>query len=175
MSNSFVVANPDRCIGCRTCEAACAIAHLGNNMFTAKASEIQFQPRLSVIKTARVTSPTQCRQCEDAPCARGCPVNAITNKDGYIYVEQRKCVGCKTCLMTCPFGAMELITQYNDGERVVQDRFKYSEEEKLYEGKERIVAAKCDLCASTESGPACIEVCPTAALRVINYDDIKKV
>lgn len=60
-------------------------------------------------------------------------------------VKQSRCIGCKSCMVACPFGAMQV--------RVVEDR---------------VQALKCDLCAHREGGPACVEACPTHALRCID-------
>ncbi|MBC2582331.1 4Fe-4S dicluster domain-containing protein [Clostridium sp. DJ247] len=171
--NSFVVADPSKCIGCRTCEVACVVAHSDKNIFTSNSNDIEFNPRLSVVKTAEVSAPIQCRHCEDAPCANSCPNGSIVNKDGVVYIEQSTCVGCKTCLIACPLGAIELVSQYNDGEKVLQSGLKVADCNKL-QAKERIVANKCDLCIDRENGAACIEICPTNALRMIEYNEINE-
>ena len=74
--NSFLIANPDKCIGCRTCEIACVVAHSETNIFHEE-GKIDFNPKLSVIKTKEVSAPIQCRHCEDAPCVKVCTYNAI--------------------------------------------------------------------------------------------------
>lgn len=172
MKNCLVVADPNKCIGCRTCEAACGIAHSGGDFFNTNVSKINFNPRLNVIKTAKVSAPVQCRQCEDAPCGKACPVNAISNENGYVSVNKDVCVGCKICMLACPFGAIELASQYRDGEVVDQKGLKMSEEgNPTVNGKGRVVANKCDLCQDRDGGPACIEVCPTKSLKLVTYDD----
>lgn len=171
--NSFVVADPNKCIGCRTCEVACVVAHSDNNIFISKSTDIDFNPRLSVVKTANVSAPIQCRHCEDAPCANSCPNGSIVNKEGVVYIEQSTCVGCKTCLIACPLGAIELVSQYNNGEKVLQSGLMVADSDKL-QAKERIVANKCDLCIGREKGAACIEICPTNALRMIECNEINK-
>jgi len=169
--NTFVIADPNKCIGCRTCEIACVVAHSDKNIFTSESSEIEFYPRLSVVKTAEVSAPIQCRQCEDAPCANVCPNNSINNKDGVVYIDRNTCVGCKTCLMACPLGAIELVPQYSDGEKIVQEGLQVIESGKLY-FKDRMVGNKCDLCKDRENGPACAEVCPTDAFSIVKSDEL---
>lgn len=171
--NSFVVADPQKCIGCRTCEIACVVAHSQENIFTKDSNEIEFNPKLSVVKTASVSAPIQCRHCEDAPCANACPNGAIVNKDGVIFVDKKDCIGCKTCLMACPFGAIELVEDYEDGKKVLQENLKTIDSNKLC-FKEKMTANKCDLCIGREEGPACMEVCPTKAFTIVSKDSLKE-
>lgn len=154
--NSFIIANPKKCIGCRTCEVACVMAHSKDNLLISTNQKMIFNPKLSVIKTATVSAPIQCRHCEDAPCANSCPTDAIINKNGIVYIDENLCIGCKTCAIVCPFGAID-ITETNQADI-----------------EKTVVANKCDLCVGRENGPACIEVCPTKALELIQKEDIQK-
>lgn len=149
--NSFVIANPNRCIGCRTCLIACVAAHSKENIFLSKEENFEFNPRLSVIRTANVTGPIQCRQCENAACLNVCPNGSITNKDGVVTINKNTCIGCKTCAVACPFGAIEMAMVDN-----------------------KVIANKCDLCKARGNGPACIEICPTSALKLVKADEIKE-
>lgn len=162
--NNFVIADPNKCIGCRTCEIACVVAHSEKNIFTEKSNDIEFYPCLSVVKTSEVSAPIQCRQCEDAPCANVCPKGSIINKDGVVYIDKKTCIGCKTCLMACPFGVIRLVPEYKDEEKIVDSC-------KLH-FKKRMVANKCDLCIGREKGPACAEVCPTNAFKIVKSTDL---
>ncbi|MEI5083850.1 4Fe-4S binding protein, partial [Pseudomonas aeruginosa] len=45
----------------------------------------------------------------DAPCARSCPNGAISHVDDSIQVNQQKCIGCKSCVVACPFGTMQIV------------------------------------------------------------------
>lgn len=171
--NTFVVADPNKCIGCRTCEIACVVAHSEKNIFTSESSEIEFHPRLSVVKTAEVSAPIQCRQCEDAPCANVCPNGSIVNKNGVVYIDKNTCVGCKTCLMACPLGAIELVPEYSGGEKILQQGLQVVEAGKLC-FKEKMVGNKCDLCMGREKGPACVEVCPTNAFKIVKSNELSE-
>lgn len=160
--NTFVVANPHKCIGCKACEIACAIAHLHSDVNDAAAKQAPFIPRINLVRAPRVTMPIQCRQCEDAPCANVCPVNAITQQDNRIVVHGDVCIGCKACMVACPFGAMDMATQEAE-QGILQVEIGDSGEPKKV-----MVAHKCDLCAGRENGPACVEVCPAEAFIVVN-------
>ncbi|GBG57569.1 electron transporter HydN [Sporomusaceae bacterium FL31] len=148
--NDFVIADPEKCIGCRTCEVACVMAH-GNQSLESLTVET-FSPRLKLVKTINISMPIQCRHCEDAPCARVCTEHAIQQSGSSVQVIAGKCVGCKACLMACPYGAIDLvIKRVTDGEHSTA-----------------VDAVKCDLCQSTQGEPACIKVCPTKALYLID-------
>lgn len=136
--NRFILTAPEKCIGCRTCEVACMMSHQSS------ATPEAFTSRIRVVKGGTFTTAVGCHQCEDAPCANVCPTGAIHRAAGAWLVEQARCIGCKSCMVACPFGAMQV--------RVVGDR---------------VQALKCDLCMLREGGPACIEACPTHALRCI--------
>lgn len=172
--NSFVIADPNKCIGCRTCMAACAVEHSGEDFFHTDVDNINFNPRLNVVKTVKVSAPVQCRQCDDSPCAVVCPVKAISNKNEYVYINKNLCIGCKTCMVACPYGVIELINQYNDGQKIFQQNLKtMGTGRNTMNLKGKIVADKCDLCINRENGPACVEVCPTKALKLVSYKNKK--
>lgn len=67
--NRFIDINPERCIGCGTCQSACADAH--------RMQGLQDTPRLALVKTGGISAALACHHCEGAPCAEVCPVNAI--------------------------------------------------------------------------------------------------
>ncbi len=67
---SFIVASPQACIGCRTCEVACALEHV--------APGAEFHPRLKVMRLDDLSVPVMCHQCENAPCVGACPTGALS-------------------------------------------------------------------------------------------------
>lgn len=160
--NTFVVANPHKCIGCKACEIACAVAHLDSDINVAAQQGAPFLPRINLVRAPRVTMPIQCRQCEDAPCAGVCPVQAITQQENRIVVHREVCIGCKACMVACPFGAMDMAAQ-EEAQGILQVE--------TGEGNQRkkiMVAHKCDLCTGRAGGPACVEVCPAEAFVIVN-------
>jgi len=167
--NSFVVANPNKCIGCRACEVACSAVHSSNNnvVSTVGTVETPIIPRLFLIKTEKMVLPIQCRHCEDAPCANVCPVGAIVQQGDAIVVDEKACIGCKTCLLACPVGAIDLLPQYHEGQEVKQIALKEETADGVDE-KVKCIAYKCDLCKSVDRDPACVAVCPKQALSVIS-------
>ncbi|HMK78636.1 MAG TPA: 4Fe-4S dicluster domain-containing protein [Xanthobacteraceae bacterium] len=181
--NRFVIADPKLCIGCYTCEAACVHVH--------QDAGLQAYPRLAVTQTAQGTMPVQCRHCEDAPCATVCPVNAITQAEGMIALNESTCIGCKMCALACPFGAIEphgtspMSQQLLDifgaaaaaepaepAPPVAGDGLAPLGALLQWSPGVRTVAVKCDLCYFRADGPKCIEVCPTKALHLVDNQSL---
>jgi carbon-monoxide dehydrogenase iron sulfur subunit len=141
----IIISRDDRCLACRTCEIACAMAHSkAKTLAEAVHCDPPPHPRVHVEPLGEGSIALQCRHCEDAPCVAICPTGALSrlSEDGPVSLDPDRCIGCKYCIVICPFGAIEMSP----------------------DGK---VASKCDLCAErTEAGklPACVEACPTHAL-----------
>ena len=142
--NRFIMADAAKCIGCRTCEVACVVSHQVEQDCAAVAAP-GFTPRIRVVKGDAYTTAVACHQCEDAPCANVCPTQAIRRHAGVWRVDQLRCIGCKSCMIACPFGAMEVTLN-----------------------EESVQALKCDLCWHRAEGPACVAACPTHALRCVD-------
>lgn len=157
--NRFIVSEPNKCIGCHTCEVACVLAHESSHSVETLSPK-NFAPRLKLVLSGAVSTPVTCHHCEDAPCAKACPSGAIFKSAGTIQVNQSHCLGCKTCVVACPFGVMEVITH------PVERTFAGV---KVADGV-KAEAHKCDLCVNRDQGPACVQVCPTAALHVMDED-----
>ena len=161
--NRFIIADPKKCIGCRTCEIACVMAHSESQDISAL-NATSFAPRLHVIKGVNVSTAVLCRQCEDAPCSNVCPNGAISRTNGMVLVMQERCIGCKTCVVACPYGAMEVITR-----PVVRQNGSM-----MSATTEKAEAHKCDLCIGRDSGPACMETCPTNALHCVDRNMLQE-
>ena len=86
-----------------------------------------------------------------------CPNNAIVSEDGCVKVLQERCIGCKSCVVACPYGAMAVVLK--EVPPTADSLFKRPQT--------KAQALKCDLCRHREAGPACVEVCPTQALRLV--------
>ncbi len=156
--NKFVIADPDTCIGCATCMAACYQSAYERGKLAV--------PRLIVNRTSHGVMPNQCRQCDDSPCANVCPVGALKFGEDFIECYEEICIGCKMCTLACPFGAIR-------AEAEIMASIDYSIIPDYNIGLEsaignKSVAVKCDLCTGRENGPACVEVCPTNALMIVD-------
>lgn len=146
-----IIARPDRCVSCKTCEIACAVAKSTTHRLYDSINETPLPvKRIHVRKVGDISHPEirpeQCHQCKDAPCLPSCKFEAIyrdVDTDTIVIVE-KKCVGCGLCARACPFNVISLIRT---------------------EGKRR-VALKCTYCREHQAGPACVRSCPTNALVV---------
>lgn len=149
-----VFVHPERCIGCKQCEAACAVAHSQTqNLFLAvfetpaPRARIHAEPGLAL----NTAFPNKCRHCTPAPCQMVCPSGAIYRPQDYpdiVHVNPRKCISCGMCAMVCPFDVVTYHAAAAAPERLS-------------------VAIKCDHCIDRQRqglGPACVEVCKVEAL-----------
>jgi formate dehydrogenase iron-sulfur subunit len=133
------------CIGCKFCEAACA-----ERQGVPYDEKLGAQEHLSDLKlTAIVTGESGfmrrlCMHCADPACASVCPVAAFTKTaDGPVLYDEAKCIGCRYCMLACPFQVP------------------------AYQWDSRLpIVKKCDLCADRIAAggvTACTEICPTGA------------
>ncbi len=143
MSQLALMIDLERCIGCKSCEAACKQEHgLGPHEYRNKVLWME-TPGTPHVDLLTVT----CQHCERPACLRACPVNPkAIHKDaetGVVAVDESRCTGCGECVVACPYGAMGF------------DPIDHH-------------AVKCDLCADRRGRgekPACASVCPTTAIR----------
>jgi len=150
--SKVIACRVERCVGCRSCEIACAVEHSASKTLRGAVRESpRPQRRVSVEMAGAHGLPIQCRQCEDAPCVAVCPTGALHRETdlGPVLVESEYCIGCRMCMLVCPFGVMGLS---RDGK----------------------AAVKCDQCIERTSAgqdPACVSACPTGALQYVEMDD----
>jgi Fe-S-cluster-containing dehydrogenase component len=147
-----VVVDLKRCLGCRSCELACAKAHAGyDDIVEAVLADAALVPRVHVVAAEGCAVPVQCQHCEDAPCVAVCPTGALyRDEDGEVRAAPARCIGCKACLLVCPFGA----AHWDPHARTV---------------------VRCDLCGDLiEEGevPYCVAACPTHGRRVVRVEDV---
>ncbi len=135
----------ERCVGCKSCEVACAVEHSRSKVLASAMRETpRPRPRVRVQPAMNYTFPSRCVHCEDPACVAACPTGAMTEDlaTGTVRVNDDRCIGCWMCVTVCPFGAVT-------------------------ENPETGTAHKCDLCPErTARGedPACVAACPTGAL-----------
>jgi carbon-monoxide dehydrogenase iron sulfur subunit len=147
-----IVADAAKCMACRACEFACALAHAGTDDLVKAVFERGAKPRIYIESAAGLAVPLQCRHCDDAPCATVCPSGALSrpNEAEPVLLNQQKCIGCEFCVQACPFGVI-VLAQCSGPDGPMGGR----------------VVIKCDLCAARLSeglAPACVSACPVGAL-----------
>jgi Fe-S-cluster-containing hydrogenase component 2 len=128
-----ILINYKKCTGCSTCELICSYMHEG-----------AFNNKRSMIRSANSDHyshdvPTVCMLCEDAPCIKACPFNALRRHPelGYIQVYQDRCIGCSICVERCPMGAISIHPKKG-------------------------FAIVCDFCGGD---PQCVKFCPSEVLQ----------
>lgn len=134
----FVSVDPSKCIGCSICEFVCALEKENEaNPLKSRIRVIHLNPIFNITVT--------CRFCEDAPCVRACPRDALkqSEKGGIIIIDESKCDGCVLCVQACPYGGMML-------------------------NPDKGIVIACDLC---NGEPECIEFCPEEALKLVSEDE----
>jgi Fe-S-cluster-containing dehydrogenase component len=137
-----------KCIGCHACTIACKAEHqipIGVNRCWVKTVEQGVFP-----DTRRFFFPVLCNQCDEAPCARICPTNALfKRRDGIVDLHGDACIGCRACMVACPY-------------------------DQLFIDPNTHTAEKCNFCANRVENqllPACVSVCPTECRIFGDLDD----
>lgn len=144
-----LVVDLDRCIGCKSCEVACKQENgvvLGSYWNKVK----QMGPRGKYPDLQMYFLPVMCQQCISPECVRVCPTGAsYKNEENIILVDKEKCIGCRYCIMACPYEARTF-------------------------NKEQKVVEKCTLCVhllAIGENPACVKNCVGKARFFGDIDD----
>ncbi len=122
----------EKCTGCRNCELACSLAKVG------EINPIRSRITVMMFPEESLCIPVTCWHCDQPVCRDACPAGAITKDEvtGIVSVSQGRCIGCRLCLLACPFGAIS-----SSGSSPIE---------------------KCDLCGGN---PECVAVCQPKAIK----------
>jgi carbon-monoxide dehydrogenase iron sulfur subunit len=159
-----VFIHPERCIGCKQCEVACAVAHSqSKNLFWAVFETPTPKPRIHAEPGLQLNTsfPNKCRHCNPAPCQAVCPTAAISRPADHpeiVLIDARRCIACGMCAMACPF---DVITYYASAAAP----------------EKSAVAIKCDHCIERQrigEVPACVEACKVEALEFGELNELVK-
>ena len=147
MSGYEFYVDPSRCIGCRSCESACAECetHRGHPMI-----HVDYLDRSHTIATV----PMVCMHSDEPTCAQVCPADAIKkDEDGIVHSSLKpRCIACSNCVLACPFGIPKMMTRFEQ-------------------------MMKCDMCYDRTSAgkrPMCATVCPSQALAYVPSETIAR-
>lgn len=136
----IILVNPEKCVGCRNCALACSLAKEG--VFSLA------QARIGTIWIPKIgmNVPMVCQHCAKPLCVDVCPVAALSRNEetGAIVLNPDLCIGCKMCIIVCPFGGP------------------------LIEPVTRTII-KCDLC---DGDPECVKHCVYGALEFVEADEV---
>lgn len=137
--------DPAYCSGCMRCMTTCSTYTTGATSLSSSRIHIMRHEGHAVScideEDDLIFTLIACQQCDNPPCAKLCPTKAIAKDEetGVVAIDHDQCMGCRLCLINCPFGAIS-----------------YDERRK------RLI--KCDLCGGD---PQCVRLCPTGALQFL--------
>ncbi|MGQ9631092.1 MAG: 4Fe-4S dicluster domain-containing protein [bacterium] len=134
--NKILAINPDKCTNCKMCELACSMVKIGE--FNPARSRI----RVNAFPEDFAYIPLACFQCADAPCAKVCPAGALVGEPGLVRFDPDACIGCKMCILACPFGVISFDVSKG-------------------------IIAKCDAC---DGDPECVRFCTPGAIEFKEAD-----
>jgi len=175
-----MVIDSKACIGCRRCVYACVKENnIGRNSGFTFIQVLEMEPGKIELESAELEydeggrpdkwyMPVQCMQCAKPPCVYGCPVKATWKEpDGIVLIDYNKCIACRNCMITCPYGARHFnwVRPEVPKNEVNPD---VPLEEKAY------VVEKCTFCVQrTRNGKttACTEACPVGARKFGDLSD----
>jgi molybdopterin-containing oxidoreductase family iron-sulfur binding subunit len=106
-----------------------------------------------------------CNQCDDPPCAMVCPVQATYKReDGIVLVDHHRCIGCRYCMIACPYNARFFNWKHNP-----------EWPNKSYPKRSHGVAESCHFCAHRIDGggrPSCVEACEREGEGALIFGDL---
>ena len=185
MAQWGMVINLNKCIGCYACMLACKQEHyLPPNMFWSRVliSELGKFPTVR-----KQIYPILCNHCREAACVSVCPTGASMKRDdGIVVIDSDKCVGCRYCVMACPYQQRAFYgddkKQYFPGQKITEWESLGRELYPLQKG----TVVKCTFCVERideglkkglkpgvdrEATPACVIACPAKARYFGDLDD----
>ena len=134
-----VYVNEQWCLGCHLCEYYCAFANSGKSSMIKALKDRHIAPRIRIEERNNISFAVSCRHCTDPLCVKSCISGALSVVGGAVMIDSEKCVGCCSCIMSCPYGALS--------------------------HSENGVIQKCELCKKNEFAmPLCVQGCPNKAI-----------
>jgi molybdopterin-containing oxidoreductase family iron-sulfur binding subunit len=149
---------------CNACVVACAKEHgLPDGTRATDAQWIRKVELKDLRRGRTLAVPVMCQHCEQPPCVDVCPTGASFKRaDGIVLVDRHTCIGCRYCMMACPYQARSFVH-----EPVVDPK------PDVPRGKGCVES--CTLCVhriDRDQAPACVEACAAAGYRAIIFGDL---
>lgn len=174
-----------RCIGCYECVLACKAEHfLPPDIFW---NRVLISEKGKYPAVTKLIYSVRCNQCADPACVKVCPTGATQQReDGIVWVDEDKCVGCRYCMVACPYQMRSMYEDVNSEYFPGQGLTEPEKMGKILYPHQPGVVQKCNFCkeridAGLEQGlqpgvdreatPACVINCPTKALHFGDLDD----
>ena len=149
--------------GCDACVSACDTE---NGLPTAKrATDAQWIRKIELkdMRGSVRSLPMMCQHCAEPPCVDVCPTGASFKRaDGIVLVDRHTCIGCRYCMMACPYGARSFVHEPVTDQKPDVPRGKGCVE-------------SCTLCVhriDRDRLPACVEACATAGHKALLFGDL---
>ena len=178
-----MVIDLSKCMRCHGCVAACRVEHFLPLGIT--------WPRLIAweeIVGEETTYPVRCNHCQEAPCVKVCITGATQQReDGIVWVDQDKCVGCRYCIIACPYQNRTFLSKDKDtGYFPGYELTDFEKAGKRLYPHTTGTTEKCNFCmeridaglakglkpgVDREATPACVNTCPSRALTFSDLDD----
>jgi len=134
------------------------------------------------------TLPVRCNQCKEAPCVEVCPAEATKKReDGIVYVDNNICVGCRYCVVVCPYQNRTFFSRDKDpGFFPGHDRTRFEKVGRKLYPHIAGTTEKCNFCmeridaglakglkpgVDREATPACVNTCQARAMTFGDLDD----
>jgi len=112
--------------------------------------------------------PVLCNHCDNPPCVRVCPTQATFRRDdGLVMMDQHRCIGCRYCMVGCPYGARSF--NWSDPRRHL------TRIDPIYPTRTKGVVEKCTFCAerlAKGQPPACVEACKGVGVSALVFGDL---
>jgi tetrathionate reductase subunit B len=150
---------------CNACVTACADEH-GIKSNDRPTTDPQWIRKVDVKDPKGGHSkslPVMCQHCADPPCVDVCPTGAsFKREDGIVLVDKHTCIGCRYCIMACPYDARSFVHE------VVQDQ-----KDHMPRGKGTVES--CTMCVHrVDDGrkPACVEACSVDGGKAMLFGDL---
>ncbi|MEM3404640.1 MAG: 4Fe-4S dicluster domain-containing protein [Nitrososphaeria archaeon] len=174
-----------KCTGCRTCVISCKVENgTQPGVFW---NRVGIKEEGVFPNVRRIPVPVACQHCEDPPCVKVCPSKAsIRREDGIVIIDEDKCIGCRYCMMACPYGARFFIDHLKNYFPNSITPFEKWHREKGWHKHTKGVCEKCDFCLhrverglkkglkpgiNGDATPKCVVDCPSKARYFGDLDD----
>lgn len=180
-----MVINLHTCIGCYNCQISCKqenFVPMGIFFNRLLVSESGLFPSVR-----KLVYPVMCNHCQEPSCVEVCPTGATEQRqDGIVYVDGSKCIGCRSCLIACPYQQRSFLPKKQTEHWPRQGLTPYEEMGRRLRSHEPGTVVKCDFCKDLldralaqgldpekdyDAKPACVRACPVKARHFGDMDN----